>query len=253
MARKGIGATSIQEITDTADVGFGSFYNHFGSKEDIAQAVMEDAIESFGDAADRLAEKIADPAEVLAASVRHAVRRAAADEAWAGFSCAARSLGGTGSGAASGSGSAGHPDRRPGAPLQLDDPPATMLAAGGAILGIIAGRLQGEIGEDAPERAAAVVLRLLGVPSREGRSHREPPAAVDRVMRLATFTHGGSTRVGVVTGDEIADVGAVDVMTFLARREPAAHAPRLKLAEVRLEAPVRPRSSSPSASTTPTM
>jgi 2-keto-4-pentenoate hydratase/2-oxohepta-3-ene-1,7-dioic acid hydratase in catechol pathway len=60
-------------------------------------------------------------------------------------------------------------------------------------------------------------------------------------MRLATFTHGGSTRVGVVTGDEIADVGAVDVMTFLARREPAAHAPRLKLAEVRLEAPVRPR------------
>src|SRR3989442_15568278 len=81
MARKGIGATSIQEITDTADVGFGSFYNHFASKEAIAEAVMEQAIESFGDAADRLAETIEDPAEGLAASVRHAVMRAAADEA----------------------------------------------------------------------------------------------------------------------------------------------------------------------------
>ena len=60
-------------------------------------------------------------------------------------------------------------------------------------------------------------------------------------MRLATFTHAGSTRVGVVTGDEIADVGVVDMMTFLARGETGAHAPRLKLAEVRLEAPVRPR------------
>src|SRR5690242_7456226 len=85
MARKGIGATSIQEITDTADVGFGSFYNHFASKDAIAEAVMEEAIETFGAAADRLAEMIDDPAEVLAASVRHAVARAASDEAWGWF------------------------------------------------------------------------------------------------------------------------------------------------------------------------
>src|SRR5689334_5222244 len=64
MARQGIGATSIQEITDRADVGFGSFYNHFVSKEAIVDAVMEEAVESFGDAADRLAETIKDPAEV---------------------------------------------------------------------------------------------------------------------------------------------------------------------------------------------
>src|SRR5437867_12533088 len=83
MARKGIGSTSIQEITDTADVGFGSFYNHFDSKEAIAEAVMEEAIESFGAAADRLADVIEDPAEVLAASVRPAVLTPAADEAWA--------------------------------------------------------------------------------------------------------------------------------------------------------------------------
>jgi len=38
MGEKGIGATTIQEITDTADVGFGSFYNHFESKQAIVQA-----------------------------------------------------------------------------------------------------------------------------------------------------------------------------------------------------------------------
>jgi AcrR family transcriptional regulator len=183
MARKGIGATSIQEITDTADVGFGSFYNHFGSKEEIAQAVMQDAVESFGDAADRLAETITDPAEVLAASVRHAVRRAAADEAWGWF--LVRSALARGGGLRRGLGKRLGRDIRIGAQarrFRLDDPPATMLAAGGAILGIIAGRLQGEIGDDAPERAAAVVLRLLGVPSREADriANRPLPAIASR-------------------------------------------------------------------------
>src|SRR5262249_57336620 len=79
MARKGIGSTSIQEITDTADVGFGSFYNHFPSKEAIADAVMEDALERFGAAADRLVEILDDPAQGLAASVRPALTLAAPD------------------------------------------------------------------------------------------------------------------------------------------------------------------------------
>ncbi|TMA40046.1 MAG: helix-turn-helix transcriptional regulator [Deltaproteobacteria bacterium] len=168
MARKGVGATSIQEITDTADVGFGSFYNHFASKEAIAGAVMEQAIESFGDAADRFAETIDDPAEVLAASVRHAVMRAASDEAWGWFLI--RTALARGDGLRRGLGRRLAHDVGTGAKagrFKVDDLVGTMLAAGGAILAIIAGRLQGEIGDDAPERAAAVVLKLLGLPARE--------------------------------------------------------------------------------------
>jgi len=168
MARKGIGATSIQEITDTADVGFGSFYNHFPSKEAIAEAVMDEAIESFGAAADRLAERLDDPAEVLAASVRHAVARAAADEAWGWF--LVRTALARAGGLRRGLGQRLARDLQIGVKahrFKMDDPLAVMLAAGGAILGIITGRLQGEIGDDAPERAAAVVLRLLGLPARE--------------------------------------------------------------------------------------
>jgi AcrR family transcriptional regulator len=168
MARKGIGATSIQEITDTADVGFGSFYNHFVSKEAIAEAVMEDAIESFGQAADRLATTIDDPAEVLAASIRHAVMRADDDETWGWF--LVRSALARADGLRRGLGPRLARDVRAGIDarrFKVDDPFGAALAAGGAILAFIAGRLHGDIGHDAPERAASVVLRLLGLSASE--------------------------------------------------------------------------------------
>jgi AcrR family transcriptional regulator len=190
MARKGIGATSIQEITNTADVGFGSFYNYFTSKEAIADAVMEEAVETFGDAADRLAETIADPAEVVAASVRHAIRRAAADEAWGWF--LVRAALARAGGLRRGLGKRLARDVRIGVEarrFKVDDPPAAMLAAGGAVLAFIAGRLQGEVGDDAPERAATVVLRLLGLPAGEARQLASRPlpsiAAPDASSRAA--------------------------------------------------------------------
>jgi AcrR family transcriptional regulator len=168
MARKGVGATSIQEITDTADVGFGSFYNHFESKEAIVEAVMEDAIESFGRAADRLAATIEDPAEVIAVSIRHAVRRAVDDEPWGWF--LVRSALARADGLRRGLGPRLARDVRAGIDarrFKVDDPMGAALAAGGAILAFIAARLHGDIAADAPERAATVVLRLLGVPPRE--------------------------------------------------------------------------------------
>jgi len=36
---------SIQEITDAADVGFGSFYNHFRSKQDLFDAAVDEVLE----------------------------------------------------------------------------------------------------------------------------------------------------------------------------------------------------------------
>ncbi len=71
-------------------------------------------------------------------------------------------------------------------------------------------------------------------------------------MKLATFSHNGSTRIGVVTGDEIVDLAAAapdlprEMVAFLEAGPEAltaAHAaissgPRLPLAAVRLEAPI---------------
>ena len=61
---------SIQEITEAADVGFGSFYNHFPSKEQLFQDASEEVMERRGQMIDRACEGISDPAEVFAVSFR---------------------------------------------------------------------------------------------------------------------------------------------------------------------------------------
>src|SRR6516225_8009880 len=76
MAQKGMEGVAINEITEAADVGFGSFYNHFESKEAIYAALMDRVFEDFADALDRLVRNVADPAEVIAISVRHTLLRA---------------------------------------------------------------------------------------------------------------------------------------------------------------------------------
>jgi len=60
----------ILAITEAADVGLGSFYNHFPSREALFQAAVADALDAHGAALDRLLVDIDDPAEVFAASFR---------------------------------------------------------------------------------------------------------------------------------------------------------------------------------------
>ena len=61
---------SIQEITDDADIGFGSFYNHFESKEALFQTAFEEVLERWGQLIDDACVGITDPAEVISAAVR---------------------------------------------------------------------------------------------------------------------------------------------------------------------------------------
>lgn len=85
MAKKGMEGVAINEITEAADVGFGSFYNHFESKEAIYTAVTEWVFEDFADALDRLVSDIADPAEVVSVCVRHTLLRAQREPVWGQF------------------------------------------------------------------------------------------------------------------------------------------------------------------------
>src|SRR6266704_1471748 len=61
---------SIQEITEAADVGFGSFYNHFDSKERLFQTVSEEVFERWGQLIHRASAGITDPAELFAVGTR---------------------------------------------------------------------------------------------------------------------------------------------------------------------------------------
>jgi AcrR family transcriptional regulator len=61
---------SIQEITEAADIGFGSFYNHFESKEQLFSIASQEVLERWGAMIDRACAGIGDPAEVFAVSLR---------------------------------------------------------------------------------------------------------------------------------------------------------------------------------------
>src|SRR5271166_1281291 len=61
---------SIAEITEEADIGFGSFYNHFDSKEQLFQAASEEVLERRGQLIDRATAGLTDPAELFAVGTR---------------------------------------------------------------------------------------------------------------------------------------------------------------------------------------
>ena len=60
----------ILEITQAADVGMGSFYNYFDTKEQLFDAAVEDALDAFGAMLDELTVGLGDAAEVFAQSFR---------------------------------------------------------------------------------------------------------------------------------------------------------------------------------------
>jgi len=63
----------VLDITQAADVGMGSFYNHFDSKEQLFQAAVTDVFDAYGAMLDSLPE-VDDPAETFARSFRLAGR-----------------------------------------------------------------------------------------------------------------------------------------------------------------------------------
>lgn len=60
----------ILEITKLADIGLGSFYNHFETREALFAAAVEDALETHGAVLDQLTSDLADAAEAFATSFR---------------------------------------------------------------------------------------------------------------------------------------------------------------------------------------
>ena len=60
----------VLEITQAADVGMGSFYNHFDSKEQLFQAAVNEVLDELGAILDKLTGEGEDPAETFARSFR---------------------------------------------------------------------------------------------------------------------------------------------------------------------------------------
>jgi AcrR family transcriptional regulator len=85
VSRKGLDATAIADITEEADVGFGSFYNHFSSKVEIAMSVFERRAGELAEINDMIGAREADTAMAVAYIHRLFLTRAVEDSVWGWF------------------------------------------------------------------------------------------------------------------------------------------------------------------------
>ncbi|WP_319436235.1 TetR/AcrR family transcriptional regulator [Mycobacterium sp. RTGN5] len=161
----------VLEITQAADVGMGSFYNHFESKEDLFEAAITDVLDSHGAVLDQLTADIDDPAAVFACSFRLTGRmfrerpqesRILLANAGALLSAdrglAPRALRDINAGVAVGR-------------FHVEDPELILAVAAGALLGL-GYLLQAQPDRDAAVTADAVtenVLRLFGMSPEDAR------------------------------------------------------------------------------------
>jgi len=76
IAAKGVGGLRIQEITEHADIALGSFYNYFGSKEELLEAVITESLSDLASAVITNVEDDTDPAEVVALANLRVIRLA---------------------------------------------------------------------------------------------------------------------------------------------------------------------------------
>ncbi len=70
---KGVAGTTINEITEAADIGFGTFYSYFESKEQLATEVAEMVARREVEMLSTV--RSADPAEAMASTLATIVRR----------------------------------------------------------------------------------------------------------------------------------------------------------------------------------
>ena len=159
----------VLEITQAADVGMGSFYNHFDSKEELFEAAVNEVLDDLGAILDKLTAEGEDPAETFARSFRLVGRlfrrrpemcRVLLNTGLTLIS-ADRGLAPRALRDIVAAGRAGR--------FTVDDPELALAVAGGALLGL------GQLLHDQPERSDAEaadrvtrdVLIMFGLPADE--------------------------------------------------------------------------------------
>lgn len=82
MSEKGIDAATMLEIAELADVGAGTVYNYFKSKDELAIAVLEEMMHELALRIEKATAGLADPAAVYAFGIRTVLEAATTDISW---------------------------------------------------------------------------------------------------------------------------------------------------------------------------
>jgi AcrR family transcriptional regulator len=73
---------TIADITDSADVGHGTFYLHFKSKHDVLTPIVAEYAKTMDQRFQQLAQNLTDPAAIISLSARLTAREVIANPVW---------------------------------------------------------------------------------------------------------------------------------------------------------------------------
>jgi AcrR family transcriptional regulator len=82
MSERGIDYATMQEIAEVADVGAGTVYSYFKSKDDLAIAVLERLMHDLALRIEAVTDTFSDPAQVYAFGIRTVIETATTDRRW---------------------------------------------------------------------------------------------------------------------------------------------------------------------------
>lgn len=169
MAEGGPEAVTILAVTERADIGQGTFYNYFRSRDELIDSVIVDVVESLGQRLDSLTHDMTDAAEIYSFSLRHLMRVAVTDPVWGWFVVR---LGIAQEGLMSTLGPRAARDIQIGVDsgrFIVDDVPLASAMTFGALLAAMHSYLDNRSPEDPSQRYAENLLRMVGIPADEAR------------------------------------------------------------------------------------
>ncbi|MFC0602724.1 TetR/AcrR family transcriptional regulator [Streptomyces palmae] len=186
LSEQGSVDVSIQQITNQADVGFGSFYNHFASKTELFEAAVAETIEEYRALLEERTSRLTDPAEAFAAGVRLTGRLVDTHPQMArillgsGLNClhisdvlVPRGLRVIERGLAAGR-------------FRVGDPRVAVAGISGSLLGLVELKMSSPaLDDDVCEQMAELMLRMLGMPADEAAevARRPLPPPSDHELR----------------------------------------------------------------------
>ena len=179
MRANGVEQVTIQDITEAADIGHGTFYLYFKTKDEVLRPLIERLSEQVHARVDQAARGTRDPAVRMALGLRILLRTIAKDPLWGWY--ASRS--GTSFGRlVADMGAPPDEDIRRGLDtgrFQIVDPKATSRFIDGALVGVIRLITEGANTDDLADHTAELVLRVLGVSAEEASGIVRQPIQLD--------------------------------------------------------------------------
>lgn len=178
MRDRGVESVTIQDITDAADIGHGTFYLHFKTKGDVLGPVIERLAQPVHERVNRAAQGSDDPALRMALGLRFLLRAIANDPLWSWYARSGMSF----SELVADMGSVPRNDIANGLEsgrYDVADAAATASFIDGAIVGVVQALDDGKPADRLADTTAELVLRVLGIPAAEAADIAHQPLDLD--------------------------------------------------------------------------